>query len=678
MSALGGIYHWDGKPVDEWALTALGNGLAAFGPDGGREIRSGSMGMAYRAFHTNWESRRERQPLVSRHGQMLTWDGRLDNREELIVLLRGAANHESGDAEIVMGMYQRWGVDFLPRLVGDFALSLWDPMSRTLLLARDPFGVRTLFYCYDADGMLWSSDLRAILAVPGVEIEIDDEYIARFLTRFPETWQTPYKNIYAVPHGSVVVVQGQRLRVQQYWSPDPNRELSCKSDAEYEERFRQLFRESVRCRLRADRPLMAQLSGGLDSSAVVCMADQIIENSEAQTPSLETLSYVYGEARTADETRFIRCVEEQRGKRGFHLKEEEGGCLSPSADEFFVSAPTFNHCFAERQRQQREVMKESNARVLLTGQGGDQVLYSSDNPDVLLADFITQWKFSQLHQHLQTWSRALKRPYFDLLKLAAAPLLPRLFRPSREQDTLPAWYDREFIARSNLSGFAFDGAAATSTHLPSKRDGQASLLALIRGLSAAYSQEWLGVEISHPYLHRPLVEFLLAIPVEQKLRPGETRSLMRRALRDVLPEQIVRRRGKQGPAEALCRALAREWPRLQPLFARAKVCERGYVKTQELHEALSRARHGTEPRIFSLLMTISLELWLRSIEHCRSAPSRIRENGLSGITTATAHEFFGYALSHNGKRMSKAVGNQSVKISRKGGQSDGIRNARSD
>lgn len=638
MSALGGIYHWDGAPVDEWALTTLGNSLATFGPDGGSEIRSGSIGMAYRAFHTNWESRRERQPLVSRHGQMLTWDGRLDNREELIVLLRGMANNESGDAEIVMGMYQRWGVDFLPRLIGDFALSLWDPMSRTLLLARDPFGVRTLFYHYDADGLIWSSDLRAILDVPGVEIEIDDEYIAGFLTRFPETWQTPYKNIYAVPHGSVAIVQGQRLRVQPFWSPQPNRELSCRSDAEYEERFRQLFRESVRCRLRSDKPVMAQLSGGLDSSAVICMADQLIENGEAQAPELATLSYVYGEARTADETRFIRCVEEQRGRQGFHLKEEEGGCLSLPTDEFFVSAPTFNHCFAARQWQQREAMKESNARVLLTGQGGDQVLYSSDNPDVLLADFIVQRRFFQLHQHIQIWSRALKRPYFDLLRMAAVPLLPSLFGLRLAQNALPAWYNHEFVARSNPGESDFDDVAVSNTRMPSKRDGQASLLALIRGLSAAYSQEWSGVEVSHPYLHRPLVEFLLAIPVEQKLRPGETRSLMRRALCDVLPEQIARRRGKQGPAEALCRALAREWPRLQPLFARAKVCDRGYVKTQELHKALSRARHGTEPQIFKLLMTISLELWLQSLERRKEAVTKTIMRRDCGFTTVPTTE----------------------------------------
>jgi asparagine synthase (glutamine-hydrolysing) len=620
MSALGGIYHWDGAPVDEWALTALGNSLATFGPDGGREIRSGSIGMAYRAFHTNRESRRERQPLASRHGQMLAWDGRLDNREELIGLLRGAANHESGDAEIVMGMYQRWGVDFLPRLVGDFALSLWDPMSRTLLLARDPFGVRTLFYRYDADGLLWASDLRAILDVPGVEVEIDDEYIAGFLTRFPETWQTPYKNIYAVPHGSVVSVYGQRLRVQPFWSPQPNRELSCKSDAEYEERFRELFRESVRCRLRTDRPIMAQLSGGLDSSSIVCVADQLIECGEAQAPALETLSYVYGEARTADETKFIRCVEEQRGRKGFHLKEEEGGCLSLSADEFFVSAPTFNHCFAERQRQQREAMKASNTRILLTGQGGDQLLYSSDNPDVLLADFIAQRKFFQLHQQLQTWSRALKRPYFDLLKLAAVSFLPRPYRSNPAQNALPAWFDREFIARTSFSEFGCDDADASHIRLPSKRDGQVALRSLIRGLSVAHSQEWSGAMVSHPYLHHPLVEFLLAIPVEQKLRPGEPRSLMRRALGDVLPEQIVRRKGKQGPAEAFCRALAKQWPRLQLLLSKARICERGYVITHQFNAALARARHGVEPQIFKLLMTISLELWLRSLEQQGATP----------------------------------------------------------
>lgn len=554
----------------------------------------------------------ERRPRVSYEGHPLAWDGRLDNRDELLAALRDELRGQRTDAAIVMAAYRKWGADFLPHLIGDFALALWDPLSRALLLARDPFGVRTLYYHLNRERLVWSSDLRAILDVPGVDTEINDDYIAGFLKRFPDTGETPYRDIHAVPHGSVVIVRDRHLQTHQFWKPDWQAEVIYRSDAEYEERFRHLLREAVRCRLRADGAVIAQLSGGLDSSAIVCIGDQLIARGEAEASKLETLSFVYGEARTADESRFIRCVEEQRGRSGIHLKEEDHGCLSLSDDEFFVSAPTFNHCFAARQRGQREAMWETSARVMLTGQGGDQLLYSSDNPDVLLADLAAQCKPYQLHRSLLGWSRASKRPYFDLLRLAMTAR-----RASGPQMNPPAWYDERFIERMHLRE-RMSNPVVCDRGLPSKRDALAALDSLIRGLSAAHAQEWVGVEVAHPYLHRPLVEFLLAIPIEQKLRPGETRSLMRRALRDVLPEQVLKRRGKQGPAEAFCRALAREWPRLQPLFADARVCERGYVSARELRAALERARHGTETQIFKLLMTISLELWLRSLE-CRSS-----------------------------------------------------------
>jgi asparagine synthase (glutamine-hydrolysing) len=120
--------------------------------------------------------------------------------------------------------------------------------------------------------------------------------------------------------------------------------------------------------------------------------------------------------------------------------------------------------------------------------------------------------------------------------------------------------------------------------------------------------------VSHPYLHRPLVEFLQAIPFEQRVRPGETRSLMRRALRDLVPRKILKRQGKSGPDEALFRALAREGARLQPIFESARVCAHGYTNAEALQTALERARHGCEIRSFAIIQTISLEFWLRSLE----------------------------------------------------------------
>src|SRR5689334_7007501 len=124
MSAIAGIYCLDGAPVDGQQLISLAERLRGRGPDGGSTITFTSIGMVYRAFHTNGESRLEKQPLVSRDRQVLAWDGRLDNRADLISTLIDELNGDHTDVAIVMAAYRKWPTDFLERLIADFALCL--------------------------------------------------------------------------------------------------------------------------------------------------------------------------------------------------------------------------------------------------------------------------------------------------------------------------------------------------------------------------------------------------------------------------------------------------------------------------------------------------------------------------------------------------------------------------
>jgi hypothetical protein len=135
-------------------------------------------------------------------------------------------------------------------------------------------------------------------------------------------------------------------------------------------------------------------------------------------------------------------------------------------------------------------------------------------------------------------------------------------------------------------------------------------------------------------MHRPLIEFLQGIPFEQLLRPGENRSVMRRALRDVLPEKIARRKTKGQPREGLCRAVAREWKTLRALFADSRVCAHGYMDQAPLLDAIDRSRHGMETFTGALLTTISMEIWLRALEKRPAAKNSYAT--LSGSTRVAA------------------------------------------
>ena len=623
MSALGGIYNFNDKPVDERALLTLGAALESHGPDGGDAVTSGAVGLVFRAFHTNRESRLERQPLISAQRHILCFDGRLDNRAELISLLNGRLDHKRTDAALVMAAYLEWGAQCLARFIGDFALSLWNPESRTLLLARDAAGPRPLYYHKNHERIVWSSELGPLLDLADVDIEINDEYVAGFLARGVEVDVTPYQNIYAVAPGHAIVIGDGRAEARRFWQLSRTATIRYKRDEEYEEHFRSLFRDAVRCRLRVDGPAWATLSGGLDSSSIVCMADEIIATEDVQAQRLETVSYVYDESTTCDERNFIQCVEEQRGGAGHHLRDEDYPALGSFPEESELSYPNFLDCFVNRHRALCAAMKADGARVLLTGHGGDEIACSGANPTPQLGDLIVEHRWRDLHRTLTAWGTALKRPYLDLLwRDGLLPLLPpklQLACGVKSNFKLPPWYDKDFVAKMNMRELYLISGNGLDFDLPSARDQAVGFLSAMKMVSKATYRDRGDFEVSHPFLHRPLVEFLQAIPFEQRVRPGETRSLMRRALKDLLPEKVLKRKSKKGPQEALFRAITRQWPRLRTMFDDPLVCARGYMDAAALRTALERVRHGCETNAFPILQTISLEFWLRAVENRRSS-----------------------------------------------------------
>ena len=612
MSALGGIFNFGNNPppVDREMLTALGRRLAVRGPDGGGEASNAHVGMTYRSYHTTRESQFEIQPVVSSDGLMLTWDGRLDNRDDLINELFTRTRSETiiTDVEIVLAAYLRWGQKSFVRLVGDFGLALWDSWLRTLLLVRDVLGTRPINYYVDRRRIVWSTELLPLLDVANIPREVNEEYVAGFLARYPRAGLTPYKNVFAVrPHHVVSVNPAGGLTESRYWALDPNQEIRYQRDEDYEEHFINEFSVGLKAQLRSHRPVFSELSGGLDSSSIVCAANRFVNNREVQTPRLETISHVYDASTTADESRFIECVERHIGHTGYHLKESHYPLLSDLGRRpTFV--PNGVDGFTDYYRGAQKIMDQHQARVLLSGEGGDQMLGSSDDPSPELCDLLVEGKLLALHNRLHIWSGALKRPYLWLLWQRT--ILPTLPQPvHRSQKQLPRWFNGDFVERNHMREIINANLDIYGFRLPSGRDQSAGFVSVVNHIGAGYRRAHFNVEIRYPYLHRPLVEFLQAIPAAQRLRPGETRSF-----KTLLPDRIARRRTKGDPHESICRAVIREIPRLRELFKDARASAYGYVEPAALTEALESAGHGLRVNFIALLKTISLEFWLRTLE----------------------------------------------------------------
>jgi hypothetical protein len=248
-------------------LAEISKALEHQGPDGEFLYEDGSIALLYRPFHTTAESRRETQPYVSRGGFILTWDGRLDNRDDLIGELKGDLEAEPTDVAIVAAGFERWETDCLRRIVGDWAVSVWKPDQRELILAIDYIAIRHLFYHSRNDQIRWSTELSPLVLSSGIKFRIDDDYIAGYFAHEPDAHLTPYREISEVPPGHFVRIRGSVTSVERYWRFVRNSRLRYKTDKEYEEHFRQIFRQSVGRRLRSDSRILAELSGGLDSSS---------------------------------------------------------------------------------------------------------------------------------------------------------------------------------------------------------------------------------------------------------------------------------------------------------------------------------------------------------------------------------------------------------------------------
>jgi asparagine synthase (glutamine-hydrolysing) len=332
MSVQFGRWNFEGQPPAPDYIEKVSVTLAPYGPDSNESYSKGGVSILYRAFHTTKESRREKQPCISPSGAVITWDGRLDNRADLISELRDSLTIASTDVAIVAAAYEKWGVNCLGKLIGDWALSIWNPRERSVLLAKDPVGTKHLYYSFDDKQLTWSTILDPLVLFAGKTFEICEEYIAGWFA-IPVSRRSS-DALRWHPFRPAILVRASSARkahrVSKVLGFRSGKRFRYRTDAEYEEHFRSALATAVQRRLRSDRPVLAELSGGMDSSSIVCMADVVIAR-PAQCPRLDTLtwfdSYDHIEP-DSNELPWITKVEEKRGRAGHiiqcrHLQEKK-------------------------------------------------------------------------------------------------------------------------------------------------------------------------------------------------------------------------------------------------------------------------------------------------------------------------------------------------------------------
>jgi asparagine synthase (glutamine-hydrolysing) len=618
MSVQFGLWNFDHSVIQSRQIANIKAALAPYAPEGVAEYSGSEIHLLHLPFHVTCESEQEIQPLRTRSGQLVLWDGRLDNRQDLIISLARELEGRT-DAEIAAAVLERWGIDGLAKLIGDWALSVWNPQERTVLLAKDFLGTRALYYTVKDGSFAWSTLLDPLLLPKTCSFRLHEEYLAGWLTHFPGTHLTPFAGIESVSPCSYVLFRPKTTTVRQYWNFDAYKKIVYRDDREYEEHFRSVFGESVRRRLRAKRPVLAELSGGMDSSSIVCMADALVARGFREAPRLDTISYYDDSEPNWNESPFFEKVEQQRGRVGTHVALHFSNHWYPVFDPNTYAGTPGSGTNINENADYVAGLASSHCRVLLQGIGGDEFLGGVPTPMPELGDLLRGGRLPAFLDRLMLWAMSTHTPALHLLMNTLRQFLPSFVL--RDAWPSPPWLDAQFVKRNRNALCAYAHRFHALGASPSFQANLAALESVRRQVASMGLSPQVRIERRYPCLDRDLLEFLFAIPREQIVRPNQRRSLMRRALVGIVPAEILNRRRKAFIARAPLVSLQAE---LQQLLDRAPnmISSRmGIVDAAAFSDCLKRAARGAELPVVHVLRTLLIDAWLTHLSGWPRRPS---------------------------------------------------------
>jgi asparagine synthase (glutamine-hydrolysing) len=611
MSGILGMVNWTGAPAEEALLERMAGAAAHRGPDGRGYWRHGKVGLGLLSLQLGPESVDVAEP-VSRDGLVLVADARIDNRNELIPMLRQAGQlrlEVPSDFDIILAAYGAWGMACAAHLIGDFAFAVWDGPRERLFAARDPMGMRPLYYREEAHRFLFASEVKQILALPDVPAQVfEPALLAHIAGPYGRPEWSFYQGIRQLPAGNALVADSRGARVRRFWEPDPAACIRYRHEAEYAEHFRSLFEEAVACRMRSHRPVGLLLSGGVDSGSIAAMAGLLMEQGGAASAGFRAYSWAFDDLVDCDERSISDViVDRYRLERTNVIADEEWPLQrypehAPDRDEphLWVYQPLFDRTL--------ERARADGMGAVFTGDRGDEVVgdWVWDHPGMFLAG---RWRL--LRKELQ----ALGEPGWNGLKKR---VLRPLFQGGHSQGRvmpLAPWLAPEALARCGLEDL-IRGSRAPELYRDPYRQLRYERIFSFTGMRIAMADErrWAahGVGYADPWSDLRLAEFVLAIPQWRVNWVSEPKRLAREALKGVMPEAVRKRTGKTIPGGLFERGFKeRAIPAVRDLLREPVSEKMGLLDGDRLRREYDAFLAGQTPR-HDFWWPLTAEFWLRA------------------------------------------------------------------
>ena len=617
------------REIDVRVLERMRDVLTHRGPDDEGLFVGGRVGLGHRRLSIV-DVAAGHQPMTNEDGSLqIVYNGEIYNHADFRESLeaRGHVYRTHCDTETILHLYEEEGARSVERLRGMFAFAIWDANRRELFVARDRLGVKPLYYVHADDGSLYfASEIKALLEARAVAPEVNyaalPDYLANHATSGEETL---FRGVKRLLPGHTLLWRDGQVQIEKYWDVSFDKgageDSRRKTDDEYVAEWSELFRTSVRLRLMADVPLGMFLSGGIDSSAIAAVMSGMVAE------PIKTFSVAFAE-REANELEYARMA-----ARAFKTDHHE---ILITPEQFFEALPRLVWHEDEPLAHPSSValyfvsrLAAEHVKVVLTGEGSDELLagyerYRKTVYNLALGARYHRWAGDGLRRAVQNRIESLPASSRVRHKLSRTFLCVPPEIESIYFDNF-AVFGRS-MQRGLLTAEARERAGTTDPYaevcrLLEKTDADTLLHRLLYADTKTYLQELLmkqdqmsmaaSIESRVPFLDHKLVEFTSRLPERLKLRGWTTKYVLRRSMKGVLPEAILRR-GKMGfpvPVGSWFRGPFRSVVDEYVLGERAS--SRGLFNQNFVRDLVARHQSGAENHSERLWSLVNFEMWMR-------------------------------------------------------------------
>lgn len=631
MCGISGIVQLHGGHVDRAQLADMIVPLAHRGPDSNGVWSNGSVGLAH-ARLSIIDLDGGHQPMSTTNGMLwITFNGEIFNYVELRddLIKKGHKFATRSDTEVILHMYQEEGEECVQRLNGQWAFAIWDEKKKCLFMSRDRVGVRPLFYTQTADAFVFASEIKALLEHPDVHCELDLQALDQIFTFWVSLPpQTAFKGISELPPGHSMVVENGSSRVRRYWSANYSPEVLVSNDREQRltDELLSLLLDATRIRLRADVPVAAYLSGGLDSTIITALAHRLVgnrlrsfsvgfEDSEFDESSFQKEASEFLNTQHTD----IKCCYEDIARV---LPEVVWNCEQP----IVRTAPAPLYLLSR-------LVRQSGYKVVLTGEGADEMLGGYDIfKEAKIRRFWARNPGSRWRPLL------LKRlyPYMDGIQRQPTAYLKNFFHVDEESaaSSLFSHFPRWELT-SKVKAFFSDEVRAELVNADAISDLQRQLPDSFAMLEPFNRAEYLeanyllpgyilssqgdrmamahSVEGRYPFLDYRVIEFAAKLPPNLKMKVLDQKYILKQAAKGLIPESI-RNRYKQPYRAPDGKSLFKANPDyLADVLSEEQIRKNGIFDPQAVSALVTKFRSGRPTSVkddMALIGIVSTQLLL--------------------------------------------------------------------